>query len=349
MKDQDPDTLDQHILSHPLIRQLGEMSVEMNGFRLMIVYPNASGWSQKTVSPAAEGGASFCRLIQKTEEGAKHCRMCHILMAVAACSGGPVEQRCHAGAAVLVMPAVDKKAESVAVLSSCLFAGGEAWAEARARGAKLGADLNELRKAFNRLPKMRPEDRRLTLWIMRAMGSAVQEVKRNMELQAQVRTLQQGGRTSMAIEELLRNNRWAKATGDGDKTPSGTPLLIHVVCELIRQRPDLPLSVKELAAAARLTPNHFTSLFHRHTGRIFTEYLADERIQRAKQHLRDLTLNIGEIARRVGYDDPGYFARWFRLRTGLSPREWRERGGDAEAPGSDGARPPRPRPLSDKS
>ena len=351
MKDHDPEVLDQHILNHPLIRQLGEMSVEMGGSRLMIVYPNASGWSQKQVTPVTEAGPEFCRLIHRTVEGAKHCRMCHILMAVAACSGGPVEQRCHAGAAVLVMPAIDKSAESVAVLSSCLFAGPDAWSETRARGAKLGADLTQLRKAFNMLPKMKPEDRRLTLWIMRAMGTAVQEVRRNEGLQTQVRDLQQGGQTSGAVEELLRNNRWAKPATQGDKRSAGTPLLIHVVCELIRQRPDLPLSVKELAAAARLTPNHFTSLFHRHTGHIFTEYLAEERIRRAKQHLSDLTLNIGEIARRVGYDDPGYFSRWFRLRTGLSPREWREREphGEAEHSSAPSQPPRRVRPRANSA
>jgi AraC-like DNA-binding protein len=326
MKEQDTDNLDQRILQHPLIRQLGELAAEIVKLQLMIVYPNASGWSQRHVGVASGAKAAFCRLIQGTEEGAKHCRMCHILMTVAACSDGPLEQRCHAGASVLVTPAVDQSAGALAVLSSCLFAGEGAWKETRARGAKLGADLATLRKAFSDLPRLGTEDRRVAVSIMRALGSAVQEVKRTTELQGQIRTLRQGGRTSVVIEELLRNNGWVRSVAPDGKRENGTPLLIHVVCELIRQRPDLPLSVKELAAAARLTPNHFTSLFHRHTGHIFTEYLSRERLKRAKQQLTDLTLNIGEIARLVGYDDPSYFTRWFRQRTGLSPREWRERG-----------------------
>ena len=48
--------------------------------------------------------------------------------------------------------------------------------------------------------------------------------------------------------------------------------------------------------------------------RMFTEYLANERLKRAKQYLADLTLSINEVARLVGYDDPSYFTRWFRQR-----------------------------------
>jgi len=107
--------------------------------------------------------------------------------------------------------------------------------------------------------------------------------------------------------------------------PPDAPLLIRVVCELARQRPGLPLSVKELAAAARVTPNHFTTLFHQHTGRPFTAYLTEQRMARAMVLLGQVTLNISEIARQVGYDDPGYFARRFRQHTQLSPREWRNR------------------------
>jgi AraC-like DNA-binding protein len=37
----------------------------------------------------------------------------------------------------------------------------------------------------------------------------------------------------------------------------------------------------------------------------------------------DLVLTICEVSTRVGYSDPGYFARVFRRKTGMAPREWR--------------------------
>ena len=326
MTEQGSTHIDQQMLLHPLIRQLGELAAELTGVRLLIVYPNTAGWGQRLVGTATDPGTPFCRLVQSTKEGAKHCRMCHILMAVAACSGGTIEQHCHAGASVLVCPATaDQSSDAFAVLSSCTFAGNDAWRETRARGAKLGLDTQALRKAFLGLPRLSREQRRVVEQVMRAMSSAVHEVMRRTELEAQVVELRRGGRAPLAFDQFFKDNRWARTAKRAGARGRSAPLLIQVVRELIRQRPDLPLSVKELAAAARLTPNHLTSLFRRHTGQIFTDYLTQERLSRAKKLLKDLTLSITEIAGQVGYDDPGYFARRFRQKTGLSPREWRDR------------------------
>ncbi len=320
-----PAPLDQQLSRHPLIRLLGDMASELTGLQLLLVYPNASGWGQTRAGGGVEAKTAFCRLIQSRQDGVKHCRMCHILMAVAACSGGSVEQRCHAGATAMVSPASGPSSEAVAVISSCTFGSQDGWSDARALGVRLGIKPAELRKAFLTLPKMDKERRRLAAWIMQAMSAAVQAVRRQAELEDQVRELGRGSRTAAALEELLKNTRWVVPAPEGKaERGKAPPVLVQVVCQLIQQRPDLPLTVKEVAAAARLTPNHFTSLFRRHTGQIFTEYLAEQRIALAKQMLGDLTLSIAEIAQRVGYDDAGYFARRFRQKTGKSPREWRE-------------------------
>ena len=125
------------------------------------------------------------------------------------------------------------------------------------------------------------------------------------------------------MTNFLENTTWAKKFKSSAPGGRGKSLLVHVVCELIQQRPDLPLTVKEIAAAANLTPNHFTTLFHNHTGSSFNEYLTKQRILRAQKLLLNPTLSINEIAGLTGYDDPGYFTRRFRQQTGLSPRDWR--------------------------
>ncbi len=108
-------------IQHPLIRQVAEMIFEATGERLLVVHPETFGWGQVYVEAQTPLSLPFCKLIQGTTEGAKHCHMCHILMAVAACSGGPMEQRCHAGATVLVYPVPTPSYETCAVLSSCMF------------------------------------------------------------------------------------------------------------------------------------------------------------------------------------------------------------------------------------
>lgn len=323
MKIPDADSLDQKILQHPLILQLGEMVAEIMGLRVLVVYPSEEGWSQFFVGARDSSKTDFCRLIHTTKEGGKHCKMCHVLMTTAANADGQIEHRCHLGCEVLVTPVNDSSAGTVAVLSFCMFPGKTSWPAVRARGKELGVDLVALRKAFLKLPQLSEKERRGALQIMRALGTAIQEVKRNYDLQAQLLAMQKGGGAESIMQELIRNSGPGKLQ-EGEKKSESVPMLVHVVCELIRQRPDLPLSVKELATVARLTPNHFTALFHRHTGQIFTDYLSNERLKRAKQYLADLTLSINEVARLVGYDDPSYFTRWFRQHVGASPREWRE-------------------------
>jgi AraC-like DNA-binding protein/ligand-binding sensor protein len=318
---------------HPLIRQVAEMTAEATGMRLLLVYPEASGWGQAHGDTQTQLQPAFCKLVRSTPEGAKHCRMCHILMAAAACNGGPTEQRCHAGASVLVCPASNDADESIAVLSSCIFSSVTASDEVRQRGEKLGIDMASLHQAFMDLPKLSEQQLQVLRCAMQTMTQAVRVVRQNMELSSQIQALQSGGVSPVNLERFLEEPAWAKASRRHPAGRRGSkPLLVHVVCELVRQRPDLPLTVKELAAAARLTPNHFTTLFREHAGSPFTEYLTEQRIARAKKLLRNPTLSINEVARMVGYDDPGYFTRRFHQKTKLSPREWRNRRGGREAP-----------------
>jgi AraC-like DNA-binding protein len=260
--------------------------------------------------------------------------MSHILMAVAASSGGPKVQRCHTGASVMVCPVAEPNAEATAILSTCIFASPAAWAEASRRGKTFGLDQGALRKAFQALPHISDSRRRLIETAMKAMSLAVLEINRRIATEARLQSLEQANASRVDLSQLLHKTDWALAgeTPAPDATEDGrAPLLVRVVCELVRQRPEMPLTIKELAAAARVTPNHLTTIFAQRTGQSFTRFLAEQRLLRAKELLGDLTLHVNEIARRVGYDDPGYFARRFRQLTGLSPREWRQRrpGGDS--------------------
>ena len=67
-----------------------------------------------------------------------------------------------------------------------------------------------------------------------------------------------------------------------------------------------------------------STLFHRHQRVSFSQYLTDRRMALAKTLLQDFTMNVTEVARRSGYDDPGYFGRLFKKRTGMTPRDWRD-------------------------
>lgn len=83
------------------------------------------------------------------------------------------------------------------------------------------------------------------------------------------------------------------------------------------------ISSEELACRAHLSKNYFIKLFKRQTNVTPQQLLDTLRIQKAAHLLKYSELSITEIAAAVGYDDPLYFSRRFRKRTGRSPSRFR--------------------------
>ena len=110
----------------------------------------------------------------------------------------------------------------------------------------------------------------------------------------------------------------------GDLRRSGEPLLAEVFT-VIDRRLSEPLSLRDVARAVRVTPGHLTTVVRRRTGRTVQEWIIERRMAEARSLLADTDLPVGEVARRVGMPDPGYFSRLFRRTHGASPREWRGR------------------------
>ncbi|MCD9023849.1 AraC family transcriptional regulator [Cohnella silvisoli] len=81
-------------------------------------------------------------------------------------------------------------------------------------------------------------------------------------------------------------------------------------------------SLDALCAEFALSKSYVRSLFRDHTGCGVTEYVVRLRIERAKQHIREETYNMTEIAERLGYASLHYFSRQFKLATGMSPSEY---------------------------
>jgi AraC family transcriptional activator of pobA len=118
----------------------------------------------------------------------------------------------------------------------------------------------------------------------------------------------------------------ARLAGDvvGDLRRSGEPLLAEVFA-VIERRHTEPLSLRDVARELGLTAGHLTTVVRRRTGRTVQEWIIERRMAEARSLLADTDLPIGEVARRVGVSDPGYFSRLFHQTHGTSPRGWRAR------------------------
>ena len=84
-----------------------------------------------------------------------------------------------------------------------------------------------------------------------------------------------------------------------------------------------PLDTDRLCGAVHCSRATLARLFRRGMHTSPASWLADMRIAQARRLLRSTALSVQQISRRVGIDDPYYFSRVFRRKTGVSPRQYR--------------------------
>lgn len=83
------------------------------------------------------------------------------------------------------------------------------------------------------------------------------------------------------------------------------------------------LSLNLLASHVNFSPNHLSTIFSQQTGRTFSRYLTDYRMNKAKELLRCTGKKASAISMEVGYKDPHYFSYLFKKTQGMTPTQYR--------------------------
>ena len=102
------------------------------------------------------------------------------------------------------------------------------------------------------------------------------------------------------------------------------PSVIKRAKQLIKMRQREDISTSDVAKILNMSTFCFCKLFKKTTGMTFSEYLAQMRITKAKDLLRNPGLRISEIAYDIGYQLPTSFNRTFQRIAGQSPRDYRK-------------------------
>ena len=84
------------------------------------------------------------------------------------------------------------------------------------------------------------------------------------------------------------------------------------------------ITLPELARIAALSVSQFSAVFKAHFGQAPIDYLLALRMRQAVFYLSDLSFNVAEVGRKVGFEDPFYFSKQFKRHFGKSPRHYRE-------------------------
>ncbi len=95
---------------------------------------------------------------------------------------------------------------------------------------------------------------------------------------------------------------------------------------MIRDHPERRFTLGELAAKTGYTADHFTRIFRAATGQSPKEFMIRQRMERARELLRDSSHTVTQIADLLGYADLGFFSRQFKEQVGTSPDGFRRRG-----------------------
>jgi transcriptional regulator GlxA family with amidase domain len=100
---------------------------------------------------------------------------------------------------------------------------------------------------------------------------------------------------------------------------SQKPAALERVLEYARHNLSRPISVASLAVMAGMSRFHFSRIFCACMGISPMEYLEQMRIEEAVRLLRLKTHPVKEIAFLCGFNDPNYFCKAFKKKTGVSP------------------------------
>lgn len=85
------------------------------------------------------------------------------------------------------------------------------------------------------------------------------------------------------------------------------------------------LSLGSAAEALHMNPNYISQLFKKETGITFGHYIAQKRLEDAKELLSTTQKTVAEIAEEVGFNDYFYFLRTFKKAVGMTPGQYRMR------------------------
>lgn len=95
-------------------------------------------------------------------------------------------------------------------------------------------------------------------------------------------------------------------------------LLLH-----IQSNYDRTITIKDAAAICGFSSSHFMKLFKELTGKSFSQYLIDYRLEIAARQLVETSYKIIDLAENVGFHNVSYFSRAFHSKYGETPSAYR--------------------------
>lgn len=102
-----------------------------------------------------------------------------------------------------------------------------------------------------------------------------------------------------------------------------SPVIIKLL-DHIDQNYHRDLNLKEISDRLNINSIYLGQLFQKEIGILFSDYINNFRINKAKDLLANTSLKASEIGELIGYSNKNYFYRRFKSIVGITPSEWRK-------------------------
>lgn len=99
---------------------------------------------------------------------------------------------------------------------------------------------------------------------------------------------------------------------------------IQEVIEYVDKHYGERISLAQISEAIYLSQSYVSTLFKKETGKKFSNYLQEVRLEKSREMLLQTRLSVQEIADRTGFFDASHFSHVFKERYGLSPLEYKK-------------------------
>lgn len=314
----------------PTLARLDAMARKLTGASLVLLRKKEDEIERLDLNLQPARISSFCHLLRASHEGKGHCRTCRRMLTLSAQLCGVSNYSCHGGIHVVVAPVFRDHGDSVCAMAvaSHTFASehtAEGWRQVRGYAQPLGVNLNLLREAYRALPRLTRHAEEVMNEIVLAAAEGIRELgpsQTHADAAGNEPPLPAvSAAPSATFQAVLDSFRLNHAQTGKRPQPAA---VVDLVTAMVAQNPALPYTVSQVARAIHMTPNHFSTLFRKHTQQTFVDYLCARRMDLAKELLGNPLVNVAEVARRAGFTDAAYFSRRFRQITGVSPRDWRQ-------------------------
>lgn len=128
----------------------------------------------------------------------------------------------------------------------------------------------------------------------------------------------------LVLWRMAERRRRPPSAGEGSKkgTPARGQELLRRAKAYLDRHYARPMTLDDIAEALGVSPYHLSHVFSRESEFSLFAYLTLLRMNKAKALLKERRLPVAEVARAVGYEDAGYFAKVFHRHAGVSPRHY---------------------------